>query len=286
MTSAGNARTRPINAIALAELVAAYDGVDDLRAFPNDDALARYRRGLLRRSREQVAFLLPFLPPRARVVEVGCGNGRLLVGLAETATLSEGMGIDLSRTRIDFARRWAADEQLSSLRFEVGDIRALELPAGRYDAALCLTGAFAYFEPIAAGSAAVLVRRLGEALVESGLLCLELYPHPRARRLINATGGEARVWSELPPEDPWRFYLSRLSLNASGKVMSHEKTFVHRTSGEIDSGRREHLYLYKPAEVEDLLRRGGFDEVRLHEGWTDAPYQGGEVLVVSARRPA
>jgi hypothetical protein len=112
---------------------------------------------------------------------------------------------------------------------------------------------------------------------------MELYQHPSVVRLIEVSGGVARSWSELPPSDPWRFYLSEVSLDDD--VMVHNKTFVHRTQGTVDTGRSERMKIYPPQVVVDMCATAGFTEVALHEGWTDAPYAGGETLVVVATAP-
>jgi hypothetical protein len=114
------------------------------------------------------------------------------------------------------------------------------------------------------------------------LLILELYPHPAERRLVKVSGNPLRTWRELDSDDPWRFYLSALSLE--GDVLTHEKTFIHRETGEIDGGRREQLVLYTPEAIEALLTEVGFAELKLREGWTDVDYSGGDVLVVAATR--
>jgi hypothetical protein len=75
-------------------------------------------------------------------------------------------------------------------------------------------------------------------------------------------------------------------LALDGDVLTHEKTFVHRTSGRIDSGRHERLHLYDRATAVELLASAGFAEIRVHEGWTEDDYRGGEVMVVTAVRPS
>ncbi len=271
---------------ALEDLVAAYEGLEDPASFPDSAAVRRYRAALLERTAEQADFLLPRLGAAARVLEVGCGNGRLLLALAQRGALTEALGLDLSESRISFARQWAAEERRGELRFETADITRFALPPEHFSAALCITGAFAYFEPLGPGSALALAAQLRAALEPGGTLCLELYPHPTYRRLMEAAGGPAQVWHELPPNDPWRFYLSRLSLDASGNVLTHEKTFVHRLTAKIDSGRRERLYLYTASSIEDLLVSAGFDNVCLYGGWSDERYSGGELMIVTARKPS
>ena len=260
-------------------LRSAYEGVE--ADFPDEAARERYRSSMLERSRPQVDFLERVLPGGS-VLEVGCGNGRLLIELARRGRITRGLGIDTARSRIDFARAWAKDLGLGSLRFEVQDALETRPGSAEFDAVLCITGAFAYFEPVRRGAAAALARQWAAALRPGGLLALELYPHPEVIRVLEATGGSARLWQELEPGDPWRFYLSELSMEQG--TLSHQKTFIHRVTGEVDSGRHERLALYSDDELRELLTQAGLDTVSCHAGWTDRPYDGGEVMVVLSRR--
>lgn len=265
----------------LATVAAAYDDLEAPGSFPDRAALEAYRDGLLKTSRPQAELLAGLLGPGARVLEIGCGNGRLLVELARREALAAGRGVDVSRSRIAFAREWTAELELSGLAFEAADALDVELEPESFDAAVCITGALGYFgaaEPRLDGR---LLARLAGALTSGGLLCVELYPHRHERRLLEAAGGHVRTWRELPAEDPWRFYLSELSLRAG--VLTHAKTFIHRETGEVDSGRSETLYLYEEPELRDLLAAAGFRDVECREGWTTETYSGGEVLVALAR---
>ena len=260
------------------ELATAYEGLEG--SFADRRELEAYRASMLERSAPQADFLEERLPGSARVLEIGTGNGRLLVELARRGALAEGLGIDLAESRIAFAKEWARDLGLEQLTFEARDVFAPRFQSGVYSLALCITGAFGYFEPVAAGSALRLGRLVHDTLERGGRLVLELYPHPRERALIDAAGGELRVWSELGPDDPWRYYLSHYRLD--GNVLSHEKTFIHRTTGEIDAGRRERLQLYTRAAIELLLEEAGFRAIEVFEGWTGKPYAGGDELIVTA----
>jgi SAM-dependent methyltransferase len=171
-----------------AELTAAYEGLE--ASFADEAARDAYRATMLARSAEQADLLLPALE-MGTVLEIGCA----------------------ARSRIEFARRWSEDLRLASLRFEVADALEMTLAPAGYDAILCITGAFAYFEPLAAGTALVLARRWAQALRPGGLLVLELYPHPELVRVLAAAGGSVRLWRELDPDDPWRFYLSDLQVD-------------------------------------------------------------------------
>jgi len=265
------------------ELAAAYEGLES--DLGDADAIAAYRAAVLARQAAEAAFLAGVLPAGARVLEVGCGNGGLLIDLARRGAVGEGLGLDLARSRIAFATAWAADEpQASGLRFAAGDALRADLGTEPYDAVLCVTGAFAYFDAFRPGAGAELLARAAAAVAPGGRLVLELYQHERTRRLVAAGDGHVRLWRELEPGDPWRFYLSDFTL-ADG-VLEHRKTFVHRDDGTVDAGRSERLRLYAPDELDALLGAAGFGDVARHAGWDGAPYDGGDHLVLTAARRA
>lgn len=259
----------------LAAVAAAYEGLEAPESFPDRAALERYREALLANSRPQADLLAAAGP---RVLEIGCGNGRLLVELARRGTVQQALGVDVSASRIAFATEWARELGMEGLQFRAQDALALELEPGSFDAAICITGALGYFGAASPRLDGRLLELMREAVRPGGLIALELYPHPRERRLLEAAGGEINLWKELGADDPWRFYLSGMTL--SDGVLRHEKTFVHRDDGRIDEGRVESLYLYTPQEVTELL--GG--EADLREGWSQQPYAGGDVLVALAHR--
>lgn len=268
----------------LGDVASAYEGLEDSASFRDPAAVAAYRASLLERSAPQADFLAGWMSGPARVLELACGNGRLLVELARRGLVADGEGWDIAASRIAFARTWAADAGHDDLQFEAADLLARDAAPAAFDLALCITGALAYFEPAEDGLGLHVLRRLHDTLTPGGTVVLELYPHPSYRPLLAATGGHARIWHELDAGDPWRFYLSDLRLD--GDVLTHAKTFVHRADGTIDEGRRERLLLYTPESLTDLLQEAGFTDVRTFEGWTEKEYAGGEILVATALRPS
>jgi SAM-dependent methyltransferase len=266
---------------AFSDVAAAYEGLEALDQFTDPEALNAYRASMFERTAPQTAFVRTRLGAGG-ALEIGSGNGRLLLDLARSGTIERGLGIELSSSRTEFAQRWAQDLGCAEkVEFRAGDALAADLGGG-WDLAACITGTFGYFDAFVPGSAGQLARRLHGALRPGGSLVLELYPHPVERRLLEAAQGTLRTWKELDEGDPWRFYLSEFTIE--GTVLSHRKTFVHRTSGEIDEGRSERLVIYTPDAIETLLRDAGFGEIETFAGWDGARYAGGELLVVAARR--
>lgn len=113
---------------------------------PLDDAhwfepLARFlgpaylRNAFTKGTVQEVDFLVDALGlgPGVRVLDAGCGPGRHALELARRGI--DVTGVDISEEFVHLARAAAREEQLTTARFEVGDIRAI---VGEYDTVLCL----------------------------------------------------------------------------------------------------------------------------------------------------
>jgi ubiquinone/menaquinone biosynthesis C-methylase UbiE len=80
------------------------------------------------------AFLLPFLKPGMRLLDVGCGPGTVTSGFAQRVAPGEAVGIDASADVIATAKSLAGASTARNLRFEVGSIYEPRFAAGSFDA--------------------------------------------------------------------------------------------------------------------------------------------------------
>jgi len=69
-----------------------------------------------------------------RVLEVGCGNGRMTWRFAEKA--SSVFAVDVDQEKIEAAKQATPDDLRSKLRFETTDITRAQLPTDSFDAAV------------------------------------------------------------------------------------------------------------------------------------------------------
>jgi SAM-dependent methyltransferase len=86
-----------------------------------------------------VARLVESIPPGARVLDVGCGYGRVSLPLAEGGYRVD--GIDLSPTLVAAAREATAARNVA-IDYRAGSMTALPYPASAFDAVLALWSAF------------------------------------------------------------------------------------------------------------------------------------------------
>lgn len=86
-----------------------------------------------------VAAVRELLPPSGRVLDVGCGYGRIAIPLAELGY--DVTGLDIAPNLLRAARREAARRRLA-IRLDQGSMTELPYPPASFDAVLCLWTAF------------------------------------------------------------------------------------------------------------------------------------------------
>ena len=256
-----------IDTVALA---AAYEGVESAEGFPDRSSLEQYRENLLAKSALQADFIMSRHAQAQSVFEACCGNGRLLVALARS--LERASGFDIAESRIAFAEKWLSDLGLDHVSVWRDDILNLEPATSEAaDIVLCITGAFAYFEPLAADAADVAAAALASRCTPGAGLILEIYQHPSEIRECKARADRTvHTWKELPASDPFRYFLSKYQFDEDSSFLSHAKTFIGR-DGQIDAGRVEVLRVYAPEEIEALFAPW-FEKFEFFRDWRGTPW--------------
>ncbi|GAA4234638.1 class I SAM-dependent methyltransferase [Actinomadura meridiana] len=126
--------------------------------------------------------------PRDRVLDIGCGNGRVTRLAARRARLGTVTGVDLSGPMLARARDLAAQEDIPNVTFEQGDAQVYPFADGSFDAAISRFGVMFFADPVAAFA------NIRRALREGGRLAfLPMAP-------LGATD-LGTVLATLPPRD-------------------------------------------------------------------------------------
>ncbi len=128
-----------------------------------EEAPARVRQYL----EEEIRFAQARVRPGDRVLELGCGYGRVLLRLAEVAALA--VGIDSAHASVRLARR--RGQTFRNARFLTMDALALAFPDGCFDLVACVQNGICAFGV----DREALVREAARVLAPKGRLLFSTY---------------------------------------------------------------------------------------------------------------
>jgi SAM-dependent methyltransferase len=131
-----------------------------------------------------------------RVLDIGCGTGQTSLLAAQAAKSGTVLGVDLSSSMLNYARRRAVAEGASNVTFEHGDAQIHPFAAGAFDVAISNAGA-TFFGDLVAGFANV-----ARALRPGGRLVLLTWQPLAQNEWIGAFRNALAAGRDLPAPPP------------------------------------------------------------------------------------
>ncbi|GAB3282478.1 class I SAM-dependent methyltransferase [Parasphingorhabdus pacifica] len=166
------------------------------RAERFDEGIAGYHGSLLEAAS---------ITPTAKVLDIGCGSGKTSRDAARYAVDGSVLGMDLSTSMIELARRAAANERIPNATFQQADAQIHPFQEAHFDIAISRNGAMFFGDPPAAFTNIARAVRAGGRLALLTWQPFERNEHIRAFRAALAAGRELPA----PPQDgPGPFSLS------------------------------------------------------------------------------
>jgi SAM-dependent methyltransferase len=213
-------------------------------------------------------------PKPARIVDLGCGDGRVAVALAVRG--HHVTGLDYSASMLAAARDRAAQFG-ADIELVEADVRAAHQHVTGVDVALSWYTSFGYFDDTADDLAALESAR--EALAPGGLLLLELQHRDRVAA-IHADSSPQRVYEERPDG----IVLRELWFDpVRGRAGEHVRQL--RSDGTAED-RAFSLRVYSATELAALCAAAGLAVEAVYGGPGPTPFGVSTRLLVVARRPA
>jgi SAM-dependent methyltransferase len=230
-----------------------------------------------------------------RVLEIGCGTGRLTIPLARArARLGvRVVGLDTEAAMLDRAREHLRDEPeevQGSARFVQGDARdllAVGRPGERFDVILMPYGVAHHF--ITSEDQTGAWRAAHERLTPGGLLAVDVTA-PDLTSLVDAENGSPRA----PDLDVWSVdgrHLQRTVAQSYDAATQRLTMDFHYEVTEPDGARRAYpstfvMYVYHAQELTRLFQSTGFQVERLLGSYSGDPYDDDSHHLIVLARPA
>jgi len=229
-----------------------------------------------------VPFYIGRLPcPRARVLELGCGTGRVAIPLA--AHCASVQGLDLSEAMVRIAREKVASAGLGDrISIEVGDISCFELQR-RFDFIV------APFR--------VLQNLEFDTQVDGLFQCIRRHLEPNGRCILNAfnpvrdrdelraswaSGEETLAWEVSTPEGRVACHDRRFRIDA-GRLVLYPELVYRRFSGEAiveEAILPLAMRCYYSEDLTSVIESHGFRVLEKWGGYAGEEYgKGGELVV-------
>ena len=197
------------------------------------------------------------------MLDVGSGNSKFLYALNGCGILEKGYGVEISKSRNDFANRWRDDLGISNVININDNIFNIDLePFPKFDLIYCSDIVFQFFDPVRKDSGVKFLKNIFKRMNNYGVVLLELYDHDKI--LKSMRNNEIKLWEEFEEPDPWRYSL--WDCKYEDLCISLKKTFVKRDLSETYIS-TVILRNYTRQESIALLENCGFQNIELYECW-------------------
>jgi ubiquinone/menaquinone biosynthesis C-methylase UbiE len=117
------------------------------------------------------AFFLPYLKPRMRLLDCGCGPGTITLGLAAAVAPGEAIGTEIEATQVAIAQENAARHDVTNVSFKVGSIYDLPFADSSFDAAF-ISAILGNLQDVPKG-----IRELHRVLKPGGVIGVKEFDH-------------------------------------------------------------------------------------------------------------
>ena len=249
----------------------AYQHTEDMENYPTPEILKEYREHLLKKSEGQRDFIRSLFPEKIKVLEVCSGNSRLLYSLSLTGCLGLGVGVEVSRSRYNFAELWRKDIDITNVFNLCGDIMRFGT-TDTFDLVLIMSNAFMYFDPIDETYPEKLLRKFHSWLKDDGKLIMEVRDYREEIKI-------KEIYKQLPESDPFHRLHTRYMYHSETKCLELDNTFTRRDG--IKCKTNEMLRVYDIDEIKMLLRKCGFSKIDISPNEIAIDPADDKVLVVA-----
>jgi len=262
--------------------LATYDDFEKLNTFAgNIDA---YRTEKLKSAAGHVSFIKKLFPKKKiTVLELGSGNSKTLFALEKAGVLHKGYGLEISKSRYEFAQLWKKEwgfklienRNEDALRITWSDFLGLNL-------CFIVDLTLQFFEAVEKGSSMKILKSVYRSLERGGKVIIEV--DGLGKVLSKMHGKSVRFWEEFAEPDPWRYSLWDCAFDHKNKMLDIKKVFVKRNEYGISENRMV-LRVYSKVDMQKLLKQAGFSHIAFYADWRGGKFKDdkGEYIIVGTK---
>jgi cyclopropane fatty-acyl-phospholipid synthase-like methyltransferase len=208
---------------------------------------------------EEVDFMLKLLqlPPKASVLDLGCGEGRHTIEMAKRGYRMT--AVDVTEPLLDIARANAAKQALD-IDFEQRDMRSLPWE-NTFNAAYCVWGSFGVFDE---KGNLDLLKSIAQVLIPDGRLIIE--NHSMETILMNFQ--TTHTWQLIENN---LFRLEERYFDHTTSRLESTWIFVDQSSGQTEKQALS-MRIYTYHELCQLLQSAGFDNFAGYDTISGKPF--------------
>jgi len=243
------------------------EAYDNYEIFTDESSESSYREAKLRSCEKQVRFIKKIVSEeKISVLELGSGNSKLPINLYKNNLLSKAYALEVSKSRSDFAKKWAKDLNVENIENINDDFINFDYTKiSEIDLCYCVDLVFQFCEPTKNLSSFNVLNQVYNKLSKNGTLILEL---DGCDRILKSLEINSRIWEEFPETDPWKYSLWECSYEK--KVLNWKKTFISRKF-DIEETFIS-LRIYTKEEIKDILKTIGFKTIEFYSNWDGDDY--------------
>ena len=243
----------------------AYDEYELFADVPSTE-ITTYRNKKLKGIEKNAKFASKLLKKKkSTILEWGSGNSKFLYLMESKGLLNRGFGLEISKSRHEFAESWKKGEGYNKVVNVHTDILDAQHEQYKpYDLLYCVDLTLQFFEPVSVKKTHSVLNDAYRNLTDGGKIVLEL---DSCERILTAmSDNKVKLWEEFGKPDPWHYSLWDCVYDEESRFLKFDKTFLKRNSSE-ESHSNIVLRVYSRLEICEILEKIGFKNVRIYENW-------------------
>ncbi len=249
-----------------------YSDVEKLSRFTTQEALNKYRLERLQTYDQAVAFLQREIPQFPYdIIEIGSGSSALLYSMEKKGLLHSALGIEIAKSRNEFAERWRTDEGYQKVKNWLGNFIDFPFTPKSLNLFLIINETLTYLEPEDPDYISRLFLLAKQSLRENGRLVIEVSNGDSEEFKKLKRERSRNFKKEMPETNVFRYAIYQEDYDQKTNRVRSEATYYSR-SGEVTQ-KSDIAFLFTLAELRQRLALAGFEIEKVFGGMDGSPWE-------------